>query len=60
LKQGKRLVEDYIIDFKSWAQLMDFNEIALIAQFKGGLNALLGMRIVENGAPGDGTTAGDL
>ncbi len=39
---------------------MDFNEIALIAQFKGGLNALLGMRIVENGAPGDGTTAGDL
>src|SRR6266550_5727208 len=60
LKQGKRLVEDYIIDFKSWAQLMNFNEIALIAQFKGGLNAPLGMKIVENGAPGDGTTAGDL
>ncbi len=60
LKQGKRLVEDYIIDFKSWAQLMNFNEIALIAQFKGGLNAPLGMKIVENGAPGDGSTGGDL
>lgn len=60
LKQGKRPVEDYIIDFKSWAQLTDFNEIALIAQFKGGLNAPLGMKIVENGAPGDGATAGDL
>ena len=60
LKQGKRPVEDYIIDFKSWAQLTDFNEIALIAQFKMGLNALLGMKIVENGAPGDGVTRGDL
>jgi len=57
LKQGKRPVEDYIIDFKSWAQLTNFNEIALIAQFKGGLNPPLGMKIVENGAPGDGATA---
>ncbi len=60
LKQGKRPVEDYIINFKSWAQLTNFNEIALIAQFKGGLNAPLGMKIVENGAPGDGSTVGDL
>ncbi len=60
LKQGKRPVEDYIIDFKSWAQLTNFNEIALIAQFKGGLNAPLGMKIVENGALGDGSTVGDL
>ncbi len=60
LKQGKRPVEDYIIDFKSWAQLTNFNEIALIAQFKGGLNAPLGMKIVENGAPGDRSTGGDL
>ncbi len=60
LKQGKRPVEDYIINFKSWAQLTNFNEIALIAQFKGGLNAPLGMKIVENRAPGDGLMAGDL
>src|SRR6266550_3628000 len=60
LRQNKRPVEDYIIDFKSWAQLTNFNEIALIAQFKGGLNAPLGMKIVENGAPGDGSTVGDL
>jgi hypothetical protein len=60
LKQGKRPVEDYIINFKSWAQLMDFNEITLIAQFKTGLNAPLGMKIVENGAPGDGVPVGDL
>ena len=60
LKQGKRPVEDYIIDFKSWAQLMDFNKIVLITQFKMGLNAPLGMKIVENRAPGDGATAGDL
>jgi len=39
--------------------LTDFNKIALIAQFKGGLNAPLGMKIVGNGAPGDGATVGD-
>ena len=60
LNQGKRNVEDYIIDFRGLAQLTGYNDIALIAQFRRGLNPQLGLKIVENGAPGDGTTTGDL
>ena len=55
LKQGDKTIEEFIIEFKGWAQLAGFDRIALIDQFKRGININLGRRIIELGAPGDGT-----
>ncbi|KAF8667174.1 hypothetical protein AX14_006393 [Amanita brunnescens Koide BX004] len=53
LNQGTTLVEDYIIWFKSIAPLTGFNDYALVACFKAGLNLLLGFEVIKNGAPAD-------
>ncbi|KAF8689163.1 hypothetical protein AX14_003375 [Amanita brunnescens Koide BX004] len=46
-------VEDYIIRFKSIAPLTGFNNYALVAHFKAGLNPSLGFEVIKNGAPAD-------
>jgi hypothetical protein len=51
LSQGTSPIEDYIIWFKSIASLTRFNNYALIACFKAGLNPLLGFEVIKNGAP---------
>ena len=53
LKQGYLPVEDYIIQFKSLVPLTEFNDYALVAQFKAGLHLKLGYNIVRAGAPVD-------
>ncbi|KAF8643219.1 hypothetical protein AX14_009593 [Amanita brunnescens Koide BX004] len=53
LSQGTTPVEDYIIRFKSIAPLMGFNNYALVARFKAGLNPSLGFEVIKNGAPAD-------
>ena len=55
LKQGEKTIEEFIIEFKGWAQLAGFDRIALVDQFKRGINVNLGRRIIELGSPGDGT-----
>ena len=42
LKQGEKTIEEFIIEFKGWAQLARFDRIALIDQFKQGINVNLG------------------
>ena len=56
----KEDVERYITEFKGWAHLSGFDEIALVDQFKRGLKPALGRRVIETGNPGDRTTPGDL
>ena len=56
----KEDVERYITEFKGWAHLSGFDEIALVDQFKRGLKPTLGRRVIETGNPGDGTTPGEL
>ena len=56
----KEDVERYITEFKGWAHLSGFDEIALVDQFKRGLKPALGRRVIETGNPGDGTTPGKL
>ncbi|KAF8671904.1 hypothetical protein AX14_005634 [Amanita brunnescens Koide BX004] len=53
LSQGTTPVEDYIIRFKSIAPLTGFNNYALVARFKAGLNPSLGFEVIKNGAPAD-------
>ncbi|KAF8688263.1 hypothetical protein AX14_003479 [Amanita brunnescens Koide BX004] len=55
LRQGDKTIEEFIIEFKGWVQLARFNQIALVNQFKRGININLGRRIIELGTPGDGT-----
>ena len=55
LKQGDKTIEEFIIELKGWAQLAGFDRIALVNQFKRGINVNLGQRIIELGTPGDGT-----
>ncbi|KAF8697060.1 hypothetical protein AX14_001484 [Amanita brunnescens Koide BX004] len=42
LRQGDKTIEEFIIEFKGWAQLAGFNRIALVDQFKQGINVNLG------------------
>ena len=53
LKQGYLPVEDYIVQFKSLVPLTEFNDYALVAQFKAGLHLKLRYDIVRAGAPAD-------
>ena len=53
LKQGYLPVEDYIVQFKSLVPLTEFNDYALVVQFKAGLHLKLGYDIVRAGAPAD-------
>ena len=53
LKQGYLPVEDYIVQFKSLVLLTEFNDYALVTQFKAGLHPKLGYDIVRAGAPAD-------
>ncbi|KAF8707066.1 hypothetical protein AX14_013697 [Amanita brunnescens Koide BX004] len=53
LNQGTTPVEDYIIWFKSITPLTGFNNYALVARFKAGLNLSLGFEVIKNGAPAD-------
>jgi hypothetical protein len=53
-------IEEYLTEFKGWANLAGFDDVALINQFKTGLKKGLGRRIMETGNPGDGTTPGQL
>ena len=39
--------------FKSIAPLTGFNNYALVARFKAGLNPSLGFEVIKNGAPAD-------
>ena len=55
LRQGDKTIEEFIIEFKGWAQLARFDKVALVDQFKQGINVNLGPRIIELGMPGDGT-----
>ena len=47
LVQKGMLVEDYVIKFKSLAPLTEFNDYALVSQFRQGLNLNLGFNIVR-------------
>ena len=42
LKQGNKTIEEFIIEFKGWAQLARFDKVALVDQFKRGINLNLG------------------
>jgi hypothetical protein len=53
-------IEEYLTEFKGWASLAGFDDVALVDQFKTGLKKGLGRRIMETGNPGDGTTQGQL
>ena len=53
LKQGYLPVEDYIIQFKLLVPLTEFNDYALVAQFKAGLHPKLGYNIIRAGALAD-------
>jgi hypothetical protein len=53
-------IEEYLTEFKGWANLAGFDDVALVDQFKTGLKKGLGRRIMETGNPGDGTTPGQL
>jgi hypothetical protein len=60
LKQTGKSVEEYITEFEGWLLLASFDEIALVDQFKRGLEPHIGRRILEMGSPGDGSVEGDL
>ncbi len=60
LKQGEKTIEEFIIEFKGWAQLSGFDDIALVDQFKRGVKTALGRRVIELGNPGDGSITGQL
>ena len=60
LKQGNKTIEEFIIEFKGWVQLAGFDKVALVNQFKRGININLGRRIIELGTPGDGTDPSHL
>jgi hypothetical protein len=53
-------IEEYLTEFKGWANLAGFDDVTLVDQFKTGLKKGLGRRIMETGNPGDGTTPGQL
>jgi hypothetical protein len=53
-------IEEYLTEFKGWANLAGFDDVALVDQFKTGLKKGLGRRIMETENPGDGTTPGQL
>jgi hypothetical protein len=53
-------IKEYLTEFKGWANLAGFDDVALVDQFKTGLKKGLGRRIMETGNPGDGTTPGQL
>jgi hypothetical protein len=53
-------IEEYLMEFKGWANLAGFDDVALVDQFKTGLKKGLGRRIIETGNPGDGTVPGQL
>jgi hypothetical protein len=53
-------IEEYLTEFKGWANLAGFDDVALVDQFKTGLKKGLGRQIMETGNPGDGTTPGQL
>ena len=53
LKQGYLPVEDYIIQFKSLVPLTEFNDYALVVQFKAGPHPKLRYDIVRAGALAD-------
>ena len=55
LRQGDKTIEEFIIEFKGWVQLAGFDKVALVNQFKRGININLGQRIIELGTPGDRT-----
>ena len=59
-QQGNKTIEEYVIEFRGWANLAGFDEIALVDQFKKGIKVALGRKIMELGSPGDGSTAGQL
>ena len=56
----KEDVERYITEFKGWAHLSRFDEVALVDQFKRGLKPALGRQVIKTGNLGDGTTPGQL
>ena len=47
-----------LMEFKGWAHLARFDDVALVDQFKRGLKPTLGRKVIETGNPGDGTTPG--
>jgi hypothetical protein len=53
-------IKEYLTEFKGWANLAGFDDVALVDQFKTGLKKGLGQQIMEMGNPGDGTTPGQL
>ena len=60
LTQKEDVERYYITEFKGWAHLTGFDEIALVDQFKRGLKPTLGRQVIETGNLGDGTTPGQL
>jgi hypothetical protein len=53
-------IEEYLTEFKGWANLAGFDNVALVDQFKTGLKKGLGRRIMETRNPRDGTIPGQL
>jgi hypothetical protein len=53
-------IEEYLTEFKGWANLAGFDNVALVDQFKTSLKKGLGRQIMETGNPGDRTTPGQL
>ena len=53
IKQGGEPVEDYNVRFKSIAAITGFNNMALVAMYRAGLNHKLGYEVVKAGAPGE-------
>jgi hypothetical protein len=44
-------IEEYLTEFKGWANIAGFNDVTLVDQFKTGLKKGLGRRIMERGNP---------
>ena len=51
INQGGEPVEDYNVRFKSIAAITGFNDTALVAMYRAGLNHKLGYEVVKAGAP---------
>jgi len=49
LKQENQMVEDYWMDFCTWKDLTQYNEIALVGIFQDRLNKGLARKLVELG-----------
>ena len=60
LKQGYLPVEDYIVQFKSLVLLTEFNDYALVTQFKAGLHPKHGYNIIRVGAQETAVAIKDL